>query len=85
MILGGGVAVCLLLSAHRTVIFAIAQLSCCVSYCLNFSEFNCIIPLKVVKALFDRYFYLSGSLRILVLRGVCFFLRRINTVNQSLC
>jgi len=28
MILGGGVAVCLLLSAHRTVIFAIAQLSC---------------------------------------------------------
>ena len=28
MILGGGVAVCLLLSAHRAVIFAIAQLSC---------------------------------------------------------
>jgi len=28
VILGGGVAVCLLLSAHRTVIFAIAQLSC---------------------------------------------------------
>ena len=27
MILGGGVAVCLLLSAHRAVIFAIAQLS----------------------------------------------------------
>jgi len=26
--LGGGVAVCLLLSAHRAVIFAIAQLSC---------------------------------------------------------
>ena len=26
MILGGGVAVCLLLSAHRAVIFAIAQL-----------------------------------------------------------
>ena len=30
MILGGGVAVCLLLSAHRAVIFAIAQLSCLV-------------------------------------------------------
>jgi len=29
VILGGGVAVCLLLSAHRAVIFAIAQLSCC--------------------------------------------------------
>ena len=28
MILGGGVAVCLLLSVHRMVIFAIAQLSC---------------------------------------------------------
>jgi len=28
VILGGGVAVCLLLSAHHTVIFAIAQLSC---------------------------------------------------------
>jgi len=28
VILGGDVAVCLLLSAHRTVIFAIAQLSC---------------------------------------------------------
>ena len=28
MSLGGGVAVCLLLSAHRAVIFAIAQLSC---------------------------------------------------------
>jgi len=28
VILGGGVAVCLLLSAHRTVIFAIVQLSC---------------------------------------------------------
>jgi len=28
VILGGGVAVCLLLSAHRAVIFAIAQLSC---------------------------------------------------------
>jgi len=27
VILGGGVAVCLLLSAHRTVIFALAQLS----------------------------------------------------------
>ena len=27
MISGGGVAVCLLLSAHRAVIFAIAQLS----------------------------------------------------------
>jgi len=27
MILGGGVAVCSLLSAHRAVIFAIAQLS----------------------------------------------------------
>ena len=30
MILGGGVALCLLLSAHCTVIFAIAQLSCSV-------------------------------------------------------
>jgi len=30
MILGGGVAVCLLLSVHRVVIFAIAQLSCSV-------------------------------------------------------
>jgi len=29
VILGGGVAVCLLLSAHRAVISAIAQLSCC--------------------------------------------------------
>ena len=29
MILGGGVAVCLLLSVHRVVIFTIAQLSCC--------------------------------------------------------
>jgi len=28
VILGGGVAVCLLLSAHRAVILAIAQLSC---------------------------------------------------------
>jgi len=28
VILGGGVAVCSLLSAHRAVIFAIAQLSC---------------------------------------------------------
>jgi len=28
MILGGGLAVCLLLSAHRAVIFAIAQLFC---------------------------------------------------------
>ena len=28
MILGGGVAVCLLLSEHRAVIFAIAQLFC---------------------------------------------------------
>ena len=28
MIFGGGVAVCLLLSAHRAVIFAIVQLSC---------------------------------------------------------
>jgi len=28
VILGGGVAVCLLLSAHRAVIFAISQLSC---------------------------------------------------------
>ena len=28
MILGGGVAVCLLLSAHRAVIFTIIQLSC---------------------------------------------------------
>ena len=28
MILGGGVAVCLLLSAYRAVIFLIAQLSC---------------------------------------------------------
>jgi len=28
VILGGGVAVCLLLSAHRAVIFVIAQLSC---------------------------------------------------------
>ena len=28
MILDGGVAACLLLSAHRAVIFAIAQLSC---------------------------------------------------------
>jgi len=28
VILGGGVAVCILLSAHRAVIFAIAQLSC---------------------------------------------------------
>ena len=28
MILGGGVALCLLLSVHRAVIFAIAQLSC---------------------------------------------------------
>jgi len=28
VILGGGVAVCLLLSAHRTVIFTIAKLSC---------------------------------------------------------
>jgi len=28
MILGGGVAVCLPLSAHRAVIFAIAKLSC---------------------------------------------------------
>jgi len=27
MILGGGVVVCLLLSAHRAVIFAISQLS----------------------------------------------------------
>jgi len=27
-ILGGGVAVCLLLSAHHMVMFAIAQLSC---------------------------------------------------------
>ena len=35
MILGGGVAVCLLLSAHRTVIFAIAQLSCSTSYCMS--------------------------------------------------
>jgi len=32
VILGGGVAVCLLLSAHRAVIFAIAQLSCLVRY-----------------------------------------------------
>jgi len=30
VILGGGVAVCLFLSAHRTVIFAISQLSCLV-------------------------------------------------------
>ena len=30
MILGGGVAVCLLLSVHRAVIFAIALLSCSV-------------------------------------------------------
>jgi len=28
MVLGGGVVVCLLLSAHRVVIFAIARLSC---------------------------------------------------------
>jgi len=28
LILGGSVAICLLLSAHRAVIFAIAQLSC---------------------------------------------------------
>jgi len=28
VILGGGVAVCLLLSAHRAIIVAIAQLSC---------------------------------------------------------
>jgi len=28
VILGGGVAVCFLLSSHRAVIFAIAQLSC---------------------------------------------------------
>jgi len=33
VILGGGVAVCLLLSAHRAVIFAIAQLSCKVCCC----------------------------------------------------
>jgi len=33
VILGGGVAVCLLLSAHRVVIFAIAQLSPC--YCMR--------------------------------------------------
>jgi len=32
MILGGGVAVCLLLSTHRAVIFAIAQLSCRMTY-----------------------------------------------------
>jgi len=30
VILGGGVAVCLLLSAHRAVVVAIAQLSCTV-------------------------------------------------------
>ena len=35
VILGGGVAVCLLLSAHRAVIFAIAQLSYSVSNCQN--------------------------------------------------
>jgi len=36
VILGGGVAVCLLLSAHRAVIFASAQLSCFlfISYCV---------------------------------------------------
>jgi len=28
MILGGGVAVCLLLSAHHAVMFSIAQLCC---------------------------------------------------------
>ena len=33
MISSGGVAVCLLLSAHRAVIFAIAQLSCIYTVC----------------------------------------------------
>jgi len=33
VIFGGGVAVCLLLSAHRVVIFAIAQLSCITEDC----------------------------------------------------
>jgi len=31
VILGAGVAICLLLSAHHAVIFAIAQLSCILS------------------------------------------------------
>jgi len=38
VILGVGVAVCLLLSTHRAVIFAIAQLSCKASYNITHSE-----------------------------------------------
>ena len=47
MILGGGVAVCLLLSVHRAVIFAIAQLSCYESIflLLLLLEFNSIGPM----------------------------------------
>ena len=40
MILGGGVAVCLLLSAHCAVIFAIAQLSCLLTLLINLRNFN---------------------------------------------
>jgi len=54
VILGGGMAVCLLLSVHHAVIFAIAQLSCYLSRrilisCVRSYQHCCISPATDVK------------------------------------
>ena len=50
MILGGDVAVCLHLSVHRAVIFAISQLSCYVTHGANYTN-TYIVSYCVVFAL----------------------------------
>jgi len=64
VILGGGVAACLLLSAHRAVIFAIAQLFCTVP---------CTQKLTACRSAYERRWKLAslmcGVTRLVVLES----------------
>ena len=62
VILGGGVAVCLLLSAHRAVIFAISQLSCYISFKCWFYTFFFYHLLVVIVVIYFMILQLTQQL-----------------------
>jgi len=81
MILGGGVAVCLILSAHHAVIFAIAQLSCCIKQFMH-PQLNAHKAMKHSIDISHTYTSIALNQAYPVASWI-FFYKCFNTTNQD--
>jgi len=83
VIIGGGVAVCSLLSAHRAVIFAIAQLSCFSSR-LKLHFFHSVLLIVSVSCLRSDTGHANRSYTYLLTNPVMFAIRSLRSSEVTL-